>query len=168
MTYTSTDPSGNSECHFSGQLESTQLATFLGPLATILVKKAACKTSDPEELYTLLAKNLEQESDRRAFLARRAEIAYSATRRQIVREPLSPANSGISTAPGSKQEITQATIEHPARMLADYVGPISGVLAKKAAQRADSLRTLYLLLAEHVESKQERDRFLRDAAFPRA
>jgi len=36
---------------------------------TILVKKAACKTSDPEELYTLLAKNLEQESDRRAFLA---------------------------------------------------------------------------------------------------
>jgi len=53
-------------------------------------------------------------------------------------------------------------------MLAYYVGPISGVLAKKAAQRADSLRTLYLLLAEHVESKQERDRFLRDASFPRA
>ena len=146
----------------------TQLATFLGPLATTLVKKAASKTTDPEELYRLLAANLGQESDRRAFLARRAEIAYSGTKRQSKREPLSSAHPGTSAAPGSKQEITPATIDHAARVLAHYVGPISGVLAKKAAQRADSLRTLYLLLAEHVESKQERDRFLRDAGFPNA
>jgi eukaryotic-like serine/threonine-protein kinase len=146
----------------------TQLATFLGPLATILVKKAASKTTDPEELYRLLAANLEQESDRRAFLARRAEIAYSGTKRQTIREPLSSAHSATSAAPGSKQEITPAAIDHAARMLAHHVGPISAVLAKKAAQRADSLRTLYLLLAEHVESKQERDRFLRDAGFPNA
>ena len=41
-----------------------------------------------------------------------------------------------------------------------------GVPAKKAAQRADNLRTLHLLLAEHVESKQERDRFLETPVFP--
>jgi len=50
-------------------------------------------------------------------------------------------------------------------MLARYIGPISGVLAKRAAQQADSLRTLYLLLAEDVESPAERARFLRDAGF---
>ena len=143
-----------------------QLATFLGPLARILVKKAASKTTDPEELYRLLAANLEQESDRRAFLAQRAEIASGGTKSQTIREPLPSVNSGTSAALGSKQEITPAAIDHAARVLAYYVGPISGVLAKKAAQRADSLRTLYLLLAEHVESKRERERFLRDAGFP--
>ncbi|HXY06438.1 MAG TPA: protein kinase [Terriglobales bacterium] len=145
-----------------------QLATFLGPLARILVKRGACKTTDLEELYRLLAANLEQDSDRRAFLARRAEIAYGGTKRQTIREPLSSANSGTSATPGSTQEITPAAIDHAARVLAHYVGPISGDLAKKAAQRADSLRTLYLLLAEHVKSKQERARFLRDAGFPSA
>jgi len=146
----------------------TQLAPFVGPLARILVKKGASKTTDPEELYRLLAASLEQESDRRAFLARRAEITYLGTKRQTIQEPLSSANSGTSAAPRSKQEITPAAIDHAAGVLAHYVGPISGVLAKKAAQRADSLRTLYLLLAEHVKSKQERDRFLRDAGFPNA
>jgi eukaryotic-like serine/threonine-protein kinase len=144
-----------------------QLASFLGPLARILVKKGASKTTDPEELYRLLAANLEQESDRRAFLARRAEIAYLGAKGHTIRET-SSANSGTSAAPGSKQEITAAAIDHAAGVLAHYVGPISGVLAKKAAQRADSLRTLYLLLAEHVKSKRERDRFLRDAGFPNA
>jgi nucleotidyltransferase/DNA polymerase involved in DNA repair len=62
-------------------------------------------------------------------------------------------------------ELTPAAIDRVARMLARYVGPISGVLAKRAAQRADSLRALYLLLAEHVESKADRDRFLRDGGF---
>jgi len=65
----------------------------------------------------------------------------------------------------SRAELTPATIDHAARMLARYIGPISGVLAKRAAQQADSLRTLYLLLAEDVESPAERARFLRDAGF---
>jgi len=66
----------------------------------------------------------------------------------------------------SRAEITPAVIDHAARMLAYHVGPISRVLAKRAGERADSLRALYLLLAEHVENKSERARFLRDAGFP--
>jgi hypothetical protein len=50
-------------------------------------------------------------------------------------------------------------------LLAPYVGPISGVITKKAAQRADSLGTFYLLLAEYVEDANERQRFLRNAGF---
>ncbi|MFI5110149.1 MAG: protein kinase [Terriglobales bacterium] len=65
----------------------------------------------------------------------------------------------------AQAELNQAAIDRAARMLARYIGPISGVLAKRAAQQADSLRTLYLLLAEDVESPAERARFLRDAGF---
>jgi hypothetical protein len=46
------------------------------------------------------------------------------------------------------------------------MGPISGVLVRKAAKRADSLRGLYRLLAEHVEPGTKRVRFLQDAGFP--
>ena len=62
-------------------------------------------------------------------------------------------------------ELTPAAIESASRMLARYVGPISGVLAKRAAKRADSLRAFYSLLAESLESERERDSFLRDAGF---
>jgi hypothetical protein len=65
----------------------------------------------------------------------------------------------------SAPEITAAAIERAARLLAPYVGPISGVITKKAAQRADSLGTFYLLLAEYVEDANERQRFLRNAGF---
>ena len=65
----------------------------------------------------------------------------------------------------SRTELTAAAIDRAARLLAHYIGPISGVLAKRAAQQADSLRTLYLLLAEDVESPSERTRFLQDAGF---
>jgi Protein kinase domain len=71
-----------------------------------------------------------------------------------------PANAG------SPAELGPAAIDHAARMLARYIGPIAGILAKRAARRADSLRAFYLLLAEELEGNAERARFLRDAGFP--
>jgi tetratricopeptide (TPR) repeat protein/predicted Ser/Thr protein kinase len=65
-----------------------------------------------------------------------------------------------------RAELTPAALGQAARLLAPHVGPIAGVLAKRAAQRADSLRSLYLLLAEYVENQTHRARFLRDAGFP--
>jgi serine/threonine-protein kinase len=68
--------------------------------------------------------------------------------------------------PVSPLGITPEAIDHAARMLAAHVGPISGVLAKKAARKADSLQSLYRLLSEHVQNSKERRQFLRDAGFP--
>ena len=54
-----------------------QLAAFIGPLAKVLVKRAASKTTSAVELYTILAAVLEREEDRRAFLVRRTELGGS-------------------------------------------------------------------------------------------
>ena len=143
-----------------------QLATVLGPLARIVVKKAASRTTDPEELYRLVAASLERESDRRAFLARKPELTRSWAKNQPMREPSPPDRSVARTSTGSQVDLTPAAIDRAAHMLARHLGPISGVVARRAAQRADSLRTLYRLLAQHVESKTERDCFLRGAGFP--
>jgi serine/threonine-protein kinase len=142
-----------------------QLATFIGPLARIIVSKAASRTTDPEELYELVAASLEREADRKAFIARKVGLSTSKVKGQSSREssPIGSAAMPANAASGS--ELTPAAIDRAARMLARHVGPISRVLAKRAAQRADSVRAFYLLLAEHVESKTERARFLRDAGF---
>jgi eukaryotic-like serine/threonine-protein kinase len=68
----------------------------------------------------------------------------------------------------SRSELTPAAVAQAARLLAPHVGPIANVLAKRAAQRADSLRSFYLLLAEYVEGKNDRAKFLRAAGFPEA
>ena len=68
----------------------------------------------------------------------------------------------------TRAELTPAALGQAARLLAPHVGPIAGILAKRAAQRADSLRSLYLLLSEYVENQHHRARFLRDAGFPEA
>jgi hypothetical protein len=71
----------------------------------------------------------------------------------------------VKQGPTDEQRAYPANIDRAARMLARYIGPIPGVLTQKAAQRSDTLRTLYLLLAENVDSATERTRFLREAGF---
>lgn len=143
-----------------------QLASFVGSLAKILVKKAASRTTDLEELYSILSASLDSEADREAFLARKAELHKEYTKVHSPREPLQPGGLTAPLHPGSQDELTPASITHAAQLLARHVGPLAGVLAKRAAPRADSLHSLYLLLAEHVENKKERSRFLRDGGFP--
>jgi serine/threonine-protein kinase len=139
-----------------------QLATFIGPVAKIVVKKAASKAKNAEELYTLLSQNLEREADRQVFLAKGAEVSRQQEQRPVWAEPAAAA-AAVSQPPAARGELTRESIDRAAAMLARYIGPISSVLAKKAAQRANSVSALYQLLADHVESKGDRARFLKEA-----
>jgi serine/threonine protein kinase len=48
-----------------------QLATFLGPIAKIIVRKLAAKSKDTDQLYALAAGQIPSEADRRKFLLSR-------------------------------------------------------------------------------------------------
>ena len=50
-------------------LAERRLTTFIGPVARILVRKAAASTASVPALYEALAENIENDRDRRAFLA---------------------------------------------------------------------------------------------------
>jgi serine/threonine-protein kinase len=142
-----------------------QLAVYIGPVARIIVKKAASRTTNLEQLYGAVATSLEREADREAFLAHRVKPHQSWAELQSVRESAPSGNTLSLTSASPGLALTPEAADRIARALARHVGPISGVLVKKAAQRADSLRALCLLLAEHVRDKTERARFLRDAGF---
>ncbi len=138
-----------------------QLANFVGSLARILVKRAASRATDLDELYAILAASLECESDHEAFLARKAELNKHWTRREVPRESLNVA-SPVPQTGLAPIALPAAEIDRAARLLARHIGPLAGVLAKRAAKRAESLKAFHLLLAEHVEDKKERSRFLQD------
>ncbi|MGA8557560.1 MAG: serine/threonine-protein kinase, partial [Candidatus Acidiferrales bacterium] len=119
------------------------LATILGPMASIIVERAASKAKDEEELFALLASKLPSQKDRQAFLARRDELLHGAaqirpiTETSIVNGELHP-SAALRAA-----ELTPDSIRRASEILARYVGPISQVLTERALGRADSVEALY-------------------------
>ena len=50
------------------QRVSTELAAYIGPIAEVVVKRAARQCSSPEDLYVIVAREIETEADRLKFL----------------------------------------------------------------------------------------------------
>jgi serine/threonine-protein kinase len=147
------------------QIIERQLAALIGPLAKVLVKRRAAKTTSTLELYSALAADLEREEDRNAFLAKRAELALGHDSGPPSKQVL-PETARVSAPPlaaSAAEEITPAAIERAARALVAHLGPIAAVLAKKEAKRASTVRNLYELLAEHIVDSAEREGFLKSA-----
>jgi serine/threonine-protein kinase len=142
------------------------LATFLGPIAAIMVQRAASRAKDQKELIALLASALPSPKDRQAFLARRDELLNGVAQAQPVKEISHVESASQPMAVSREDELTPDSIRQAAELLARYVGPISSVLTERAVRRADSLRALYLVLGEHLRDRAERARFLLEAGFP--
>jgi len=140
------------------------LATFLGPMSGIIVRRAAAEAQTYDQLFAALAAKLSSHKDRQAFLARKAEWLGAAAMRAPVKEDSSARRASQPAAAAA--EFSPDALRHAAELLARYMGPVSRVLTDRAARRADSPRALYLLLGEHLKDPSERERFLRDAGFP--
>lgn len=50
-----------------------ELATYLGPIARVLVRRALATATSPDEFWQRLASHIEREADRQAFLSKRRE-----------------------------------------------------------------------------------------------
>jgi serine/threonine-protein kinase len=136
------------------------LASFLGPLASIAVKRALRQTSDVLELYELLGKQLSDPRDRNQFLTKG---------RQRAAERLDLLQAALSTVPASARKerpVQYARPPNPASIVAieadltRYIGPIARILVKKELQKFDSLARFCLLLAAHIPDEKQRKAFL--------
>jgi len=142
------------------------LATFLGPMASIIVQRAASQAKDPKELFGLLAPMLSSQKDRQDFLSRWDQLIQGMARSQPTRDSSAGEDASQASAAPRATELTPESIRRAAELLARYVGPISLVLTERAVPRADSLRTLYVILGEHLKDGAERARFFLEAGFP--
>jgi len=137
-----------------------QLTRMVGPVARVMVKRAATTTTNIDRLYALLAENLAGASERTAFLAGRNRVSAG---EQTISGPASnPGGTAVPGGTGVSTPLTAEAIEQATRRLTTDLGPIARAVAKQAAARATSRRHFHQLLAEKLTDPAERARFLRD------
>jgi serine/threonine-protein kinase len=151
------------EASFSADLlreTERDLATFIGPMASIAVKRAVRSASDILGLYELLGRQVANPKDRAEFLARGRQRAFAGLSRP--RPP--PAPTSAKTI--ERQSVSTAQSPNPASIVAiesdltRCIGPIARILVKKELGKFESLAKLCLVLAMHIPDERERRAFL--------
>jgi serine/threonine-protein kinase len=148
------------------------LTRHLGPVAKVLVRKAAAGAGDLGEVYTRLAPNLPAEADRTRFLdlgRRHGGTLTGSGSTGIGGTGIGGTGIGVSgTGAGPSSPPTAARItlrpEAQARAeqaLAKFMGPVARILVRQALVQAGSLRDFYAKLAAHIPREEDRAAFRR-------
>lgn len=155
---TTTYPPSQWTVEQTGSIEQL-LAPHVGPMAKVLVRKAAKDTHQGFELVSRLAEHVAGEEERNAFVAAAlSKVAGMASTPGAARS--SP--SGVRTSSASRTPIEPADIDKATRVLTGYIGPIAKVMARKAAVAAAGRSDFYQRLAEGIADANDRTRFLRE------
>jgi len=158
------------------QTVERQLAEYVGPMAKIIVRKAAAKTVDTAELYALASASIDNAEDRQKFVEAISGVphpepsARTGTQKISVRKgqtapPQSRSRTG--TQPLVPMPLDQDFVDQTTQRLAVYLGPVARVVARKAAQKAGTQQEFVQLVAEHLGA-QERGAFLREIGYEQA
>ncbi len=122
-----------------------ELARFLGPVARVLVRRAAKTHREIEPLTVALVESLEP------------------LRARVPTGPETP----VPQTPTPGPPMTPEELEHATRLLTTYIGPIAKVVARRAAATGVSRREFLNVVAQSLDSDAQRERFLREAAVSR-
>jgi serine/threonine protein kinase len=145
------------DANFLDQVER-ELAQHVGPIAPVMVKKAAKKAQDPAELVQLIAADITHNGLRLKFERRFADASGPASRPQ----PTTGTASGRSGAP-SGPRFSAEILNRVAWHLSQYLGPVAQVVVKRAALKARDESELYLMVADEIEDPAEKKAFIRRA-----
>ncbi len=142
----------------SAWLDSVQhdLAVQIGPLATVLVRRAKTSARNVDDFLRILASAL-PEHDRPAFIARSAPGDGPAD------ESGSPSSGARSDAAELGGKVRAWTDDERARIeqaLAKQVGPMAKILVERAVTRCSSLAELCSSLAGELDRAEQRNAFL--------
>lgn len=135
------------------------LSSQLGPLAGSLVRKATTRASNREELGRCLAEALPVDQDNVQLLKQLADLLGIAPV-SITGEP-SPApraeeNKQTSKGADDGPILSVGLLRHTQKCLAHHLGPLAGILVKKAARECASAEELFLHLAEELTIEQRK------------
>jgi serine/threonine-protein kinase len=159
------------------QTVERQLARILGPMARVVVRKAAAKTGDTMELYALAAESIADVDERRRFMSKLTGAPSPSTTASGMSstQPISvrKGKAGQTSPPQSRSlsgmtrplaPLDQEFVDQTTSRLAIYLGPVARIVAKKAAQKAGTQQEFVQLVAGHL-GQQERGAFLRELGY---
>ena len=144
-----------------------ELARALGPMAKVIVRRAAAQTVDRSELCAILSDSISDPESRRRFVtAFNKGGAQTSTGASGLR---SSSGTVRTTSPGTKTGTVAMPLEpeyvaQVTAQLAVYIGPIAQVLARKAARESRTRAEFVRRCAENLGT-QERVAFLRELGY---
>lgn len=176
----SATPASNPSHYLTPQaanLLNHELASYLGPVSSRLIKATAAKSRTLDELIDKLTEHIPSKAERNAFirsiehkgvrwlcmLAAGHESSGSAMGESSdIQATGTPASSGQGLRAGGRAaaNISLEELATVTEQLAMHIGPLASYLVKRSAKKAANLRQLYELLAAHIEDPDERKQFL--------
>ncbi len=136
-----------------------ELARFVGPVAKVLVRRAARTHKDVHALTVVLLEAIDLPEDREAFVRAVTGSNLATLRARASAGPETP----VPAAEGARSTLTPADLEHATRVLTRYIGPIARVVVKRAAAGGGTRRDFLNQVAQSLDSDAQRERFLREA-----
>lgn len=148
------EPAGAPEGWSAQVLDEAEqkLVAFVGPVARLLVQKAALGAHSEAELYQQLAVAIPQETERLTFLK------SVNTAPAVQHSARSAANS---PAPVTSSVLPPELVDKLCQILTVYLGPMARHVVTSEASEANSRDDLYQRLAAHIPSDKERAELLR-------
>lgn len=130
------------------------LVPQIGPMTRHVVRDAARRSTDLAGLLTLLADDVFEPAEREPFLARARRLLPAAT---LARKPATGAPLPVL----GSTPMDPALVDRAARVLAEQIGPIATVLARRAAAGAATREAFFAALAQGIEGERERKALLK-------
>jgi eukaryotic-like serine/threonine-protein kinase len=121
------------------------LSTHLGPVARLVVRDAARRSTDSSTLVTRIAAEALDADERDASLARARAMLPARSEAVAAEKPdvkVLPVLGSTPMAPG--------VVEAAQKLLTEHIGPIAAVIVRRAAARAASRESFFTELADQA------------------
>ena len=138
------------------------LANVVGPMARVLVQRAAQRCSDLDTLVNLLADELQTVEERQTFLAKVSTSTFAPPPGHVAGSAPPPAGFANSRTADGRARLTPDEIERATAALSRRIGPLARVIVKRARDRTEDPEQFVLLILEGITNQADRDAFLRD------
>jgi serine/threonine-protein kinase len=133
------------------------LARHVGPLAAVLVRRSARACHDLPTLYQRLSEQVTNPLARSAFMAEwSAARTGGGTRSSGAKGPPSSPGTGFPVTQGTM--VGDLLVAQATKVLAQHLGPIASVVARRAAAKGGSRAAFFLQLESAVADPAQREK----------
>jgi serine/threonine-protein kinase len=140
-----------------------RLARYVGPIAKVVVRRAAREARDIVQLTHILADKIPKTAHREEFLKGVGVLAANPenTLPRIASQSATAGQlNGAAYGTGSQRLLTPDDVSRATRLLMAQMGPIAPVLAKRAAKPGATREQFIAALASYLKDDAARSRFL--------
>jgi hypothetical protein len=132
----------------------THFTRFVGPVAKVLVRRAAKESTDVDELYVKLIQKLDSADG----------LEFIATRKRLFRSAQIAPTSHLRRGPGAARDESPiwdpVLLKQVEMQFTRFVGPIAKVLVRRAQEETSDIEELYAKLADTLGPADERLKFM--------